>query len=219
MLTLASTRTMDASLPPRALSVGGVPPVDWRTTVPTLSSQSVSVRELRLSDARSLHAMLTTEEVARFISPPPTTVEGFERFIRWTFRQHAGGRYVCFGIVPAGRTEAVGIIQVRALDPEFGVGEWGFAIGREFWGTGVFVKAARLVLNFVFTEMPTERLEARAVTENGRGNGVLKKLGAVREALLRHSFARDAVPMDQQLWSILRGHWIVAKATWGAPVH
>ena len=30
-------------------------------------------------DAPSLLAMLTTEEVSRFISPPPTTVEGFER--------------------------------------------------------------------------------------------------------------------------------------------
>ena len=219
MLTLASTQTIDTTLAQPSLSTVGVPHADWRTTVPTLRSQSVSVRELRLSDARNLHAMLTTEEVARFISPPPTTVEGFEGFIRWTLRQRAEGQYVCFGIVPAGRTEAVGIIQVRALDQRFGVGEWGFAIGRELWGTGAFVAAARLVLDFVFTEMPTNRLEARAVVENGRGNGVLKKLGAVCEAVLRQSFARNGAPTDQRLWSILREHWISAKVTWGGPVH
>ena len=38
-------------------------------------------------DAASLFALLTTEEVARFISPPPTSVEGFEKFIAWAHRE------------------------------------------------------------------------------------------------------------------------------------
>jgi RimJ/RimL family protein N-acetyltransferase len=37
------------------------------------------LREMRASDAAPLFALLTTEEVSRFISPPPSTVEGFER--------------------------------------------------------------------------------------------------------------------------------------------
>ena len=47
----------------------------------------MTLRELRASDAPSLFAMLTTEEVTRFISPPPTTVEGFVKFIAWTIRE------------------------------------------------------------------------------------------------------------------------------------
>jgi hypothetical protein len=45
------------------------------------------MRELRREDAPTLLAMLTTEEVSRFITPPPTTVEGYERFIAWTHRE------------------------------------------------------------------------------------------------------------------------------------
>ena len=47
---------------------------DWRTGLPVLASGSVVLRDLRASDAPSLLALLTTEEVARFISPPPTSV-------------------------------------------------------------------------------------------------------------------------------------------------
>jgi len=54
---------------------------DWRSGLPVLSGKRATLRELRMSDAASLCAMLTSAEVARFISPPPTTVEGFERFI------------------------------------------------------------------------------------------------------------------------------------------
>src|SRR6202022_4157010 len=69
---------------------------DWRTGLPVLQGRGVTLRELRHSDAASLCALLTTEEVARFISPPPTTVEGFERFIAWTLRQRQAGTYICF---------------------------------------------------------------------------------------------------------------------------
>ena len=67
--------------------VGNAISTDWREGLPVLSGKRVTLRELRASDAPSLFALLTTEEVSRFISPPPTTVEGFERFIAWTIRQ------------------------------------------------------------------------------------------------------------------------------------
>ena len=152
--------------------------------------RALTLRELRTSDAPALLELLTTEEVARFISPPPTTVEGFERFIAWAQRERAAGRYICFAVVPEGMDTAIGIFQVRQLDPTFATAEWGFAIGRAFWGTGVFSSAARLVVDFAFETVGVHRLEARAAVANGRGNGALAKLGAVREAILRRSFLR-----------------------------
>ncbi|MGH9310090.1 MAG: GNAT family N-acetyltransferase, partial [Vicinamibacterales bacterium] len=121
-----------------AASRPAVTATDWRQSLPVLTGSTVMLRELRLSDAPSLLAMLSTDEVSRFISPPPTTVEGFERFIAWTHRERAAGRYVCFGVVPDGLESAIGIIQVRTLGPGFDIAEWGFAIGSAFWGTGVF---------------------------------------------------------------------------------
>ena len=107
---------------------------DWKEALPVLKAKGITLRELRVSDAASLLAMLTTEEVTRFISPPPTTLEGFERFIQWAHREREAGRYICFAIVPDGYDTAVGLFQVRQLDPMFGTAEWGFALGAAFWG-------------------------------------------------------------------------------------
>ena len=192
---------------------------DWRQKLPTLSGALATVRELRLSDAPSLLAMLTTEEVTRFISPPPTTVEGFERFIAWTHRERAAGRYVCFAVVPEGMQTAIGIFQVRQLDPTFETAEWGFALGKAFWGSGVFMKAARLLLDFAFDTAGVHRLEARAAIANGRGNGALAKLGALKEGVLRRSFLRSGEYHDQALWSIVRDDWDRARATNVTSVH
>jgi|SRR5690349_647089 len=180
---------------------------DWRGSLPLLSGANFTLRELRLDDAPSLLAMLSTDEVARFISPPPTTIAGFEAFIAWAIEQREKGNHVCFGVVPAGLTTAVGLFQLRSLEAGFGSCEWGFALGSEFWGTGLFVDGAKAVLNFGVDVLGSQRFEARAAVANGRGNGALRKIGAVQEGILRRSFLRNGQYHDQVLWSILAEDW------------
>lgn len=192
---------------------------DWRRALPALTGSMVTLRELRLTDAASLLAMLATEAVARFISPPPTTVSGFERFIAWTHRERAAGNYLCFGVVPHGMDTAVGIFQVRQLDPAFSTAEWGFAIGSSFWGTGVFIDGAKLAVSFAFEVVGAHRLEARAAVANGRGNGALRKVGAEQEGVLRKSFLRNGEHLDQNLWTILDSDWRRGKSVWGSRAH
>jgi RimJ/RimL family protein N-acetyltransferase len=189
---------------------------DWKTQLPVLQAKGITLRELRVSDASSLLALLTTEEVTRFISPPPTTVEGFERFIQWAQREREAGRYVCFAVVPAGSDTAVGLFQIRQLDPTFGTAEWGFALGSAFWGSGLFVSGAELMIDFAFDVIGVHRLEARAAVENGRGNGALRKMGAVQEGILRRSFLRHGRFLDQALWTILPEDRYRSKAVWGS---
>jgi RimJ/RimL family protein N-acetyltransferase len=180
---------------------------DWRAGLPAITASNFTLRELRLEDASTLLAMLTTEEVSRFISPPPTTVDAFERFIAWTHRERLTGNYICFGIVPQGMDHAIGLFQLRSLEPGFASCEWGFAMGSSFWGTGVFAEGARLVVNFAVDVVRVQRLEARAAVANGRGNGALRKIGAVQEGVLRRSFLRNGQYHDQVLWSILAEDW------------
>ena len=184
---------------------------NWREQLPVLSGAEVELRELRRSDAPSLFAMLTTDEVARFISPPPTTFEGFENFIAWTHRQRSAGAYACFAVTLKGYDTAIGLFQVRELEPGFVTAEWGFAIGSAFWGTGIFQASADLVLNFVFETLGVHRLEARAAIRNGRGTAALRKLGAVQEGLLRKSFLRNGEYLDQALFTILSDDWRAAR--------
>ena len=192
---------------------------NWQQALPVLSGSMVTLRELRLSDAASLLTMLGTEEVARFISPPPTTIDGFERFIAWTNRERAAGNYVCFGVVPHGMDTAVGIFQIRQLEPGFGTAEWGFAMGSAFWGTGAFMDGAKMMIDFAFDVVETHRLEARAAIANGRGNGALRKVGAMQEGILRKSFLRNGEYLDQTLWTILDEDWRRSKSVWGPRVH
>jgi len=191
----------------------------WQAGLPVLRGLRLTLRELRVTDAPSLLALLTTEEVARFISPPPTTLAEFEGFIEWAQRKRQAGTYACFAIVPQGSDTAVGVFQLRALSADFSTAEWGFALGSPYWGQGLFLEGALHVLRFAFETVGVRRLEARACVENARGNGALRKVGAVREGVLRESFCKDGRSHDQNLWTILRHRWRFTTTAISNAVH
>lgn len=177
----------------------------WQA-LPVLTSAHATLRPLRSADAPSLLAMLDAD-VQRFLPRGPATEQAFLSFIRWSRRAWRMGRHISFGIVPRDRTTAVGIFQVWALEPSFQTAEWGFALGRPYWGTGLFVECAEQVVDFAFDQLDVQRLEARAAVDNVRGNRALEKLGAVREGLLRQCFECSGERLDHVLWSILSDEW------------
>ena len=191
----------------------------WQAGLPVFQGLRMTLRELRVTDAPSLLALLTTEEVARFISPPPTTLAEFEGFIEWAHRKRQAGTYACFAVVPEGSDTAVGIFQLRALTDDFSTAEWGFALGSAYWGQGLFLEGALPVLRFAFQTVGVHRLEARACVENARGNGALRKVGAVREGVLREAFCKNGHHHDQNLWTILRHQWWSTTIATGVAVH
>jgi RimJ/RimL family protein N-acetyltransferase len=190
---------------------------DWRFELPVLADADVVLREVSRSDAPALSALLTTPEITRFISPPPATVEGFERFIAGSQRLRAAGEGACFAITLRGFDTAIGIFQVRQVKPgedEAGqvggaidTAEWGFAIGSPFWGTGVFERGARMVADFAFSQMRIRRLEARCAARNGRGGHALRKLGATPEGVLRKALLCGGEYLDQVLYTIIASEW------------
>ena len=174
---------------------------------PSMTTERVTVRGLLDSDAAALFALCAKEPVGRFLWPPPANSQRFEAFIEWARDQQLVGRQVCFAIVPPDTATPAGLIQVRQLDAHFVTAEWGFVVAENYWGTGLFIAAARLVVEFLFETIGVRRLEARSVVTNMRANGALRKLGAVNEGRLRKSFRTSDRCYDQFLWSILYEDW------------
>lgn len=188
----------------------------WRTSPPVLRAGGVVLREVRVADAPALWSLLRTPEVTRFISAPPPTIDGFERFIEGSQRLRAAGEGVCFAITLEGSDSPIGIFQVRhtaaSLTPTHPLqaietAEWGFAIGAAYWGAGVFRRGAPLLLDFAFEELGVRRLEARAAALNSRGTGALENVGAVPEGILRNALICDEGCVDQVLYTIHASEW------------
>ena len=158
------------------------------------------------------------EQVARFISPPPTSVAGFETFIRWAHRERAAGRYACFAVVPERQSAPVGMFQVRLLDADRRIAEWGFALGSAYWGHRPLPRGRDAPRALRVRRDGLRQLDARAALLNARGNGALRKVGAVMTAVLRQAFERHGERLDQALWTIHRDDWDTGVPVWRGSV-
>jgi [ribosomal protein S5]-alanine N-acetyltransferase len=184
------------------------PSVSWSDGLPTLTGKLITLRELVAADGSALLPLVTAPEVARFLSPPPQSLERFTGFIDNTLRERRAGRYAAFAIVPHDSHTPVGLVQIRQIEPGFRTAEWGIALGSEWWGRGIFQDVGEQLLTFAFETLGVHRLEARVAARNARGNGAVEKLGGVAEGLLRSSLQlADGTRLDQVLWSWLAEEW------------
>jgi RimJ/RimL family protein N-acetyltransferase len=185
---------------------------NWREELPALAARLVSLREPALRDAEALLVLLSLDDAPGFGVEEPMTLIAVQRLIERAARDRVAGVAFTYVITLNGTLTVIGLLQIKQLDPSFDAAEWACVLLPASRGTGAFLEAVRLAGSFVFGIVGARRLEARASLANGRGNGALKKLGAVQEGILRRSLPRPGGYLDQALWSMLkedwRNHWV-----------
>ena len=123
----------------------GLPPElfrDWRNMPPVLKGPGVALREVETGDAATLLALLSRDEIAQVIAPPPQSASELQTRIEAARLERSDGRGICFSVVPERRSEPVGLFRVRELERGFGSAEWEFVLAPEYSGGGLFFAAA-----------------------------------------------------------------------------
>jgi RimJ/RimL family protein N-acetyltransferase len=186
-------------------TVIGVP--TWRNALPMLSGRTVTLREPVAEDLPFLLNLLSLGDATRFGIDEPLSEVVVHEFIERASRDRANGVAAVWAITLTATRSIVGLVQLRQLDPAFEAAEWECTLAPSARGSGAFVEAARLAGSFAFGTLNTHRLEARVLLQSGRGNGAMRKLGAVQEGVLRRSVRYAGEYYDQVLWSMLKEDW------------
>jgi len=186
-------------------TVIGVPA--WRNALRMLPGRTVSLREPIADDLPFLVSLLSLGDSTRFGIDEPISELSVQDFIERAARDRGNGVAAVWVITLTTTRAVTGLMQVRQLDPMFEAAEWECTLLPSARGTGIFVDAARLAGSFAFGTLNTYRLEARVLLQSRRGQGALRKLGAVQEGVLRRSVCYGGEYFDQVLWSMLREDW------------
>jgi RimJ/RimL family protein N-acetyltransferase len=172
-----------------------------------LTTRLVTLREPTSEDLGSLVDLLSIEDASRFGIEEAIDEVAVQLLVDRAARDREAGAAFTHVVVNGSNRGAMGLVQVRALDPAFETAEWECTLAPSARGSGVFIETARLVCEFAFKTIGAHRLEARVQLQNGRANGALRKLGAVQEGILRRSAKRRGEYVDQVLWSVLKDDW------------
>jgi len=85
--------------------------------------------------------------------------------------------------------------------------ELGFELSPAYQGQGIAKEASLAVIEYGFTELSLNRIEALVLPANTASQRLLERLGFQREGLLRQYEKTRSQFDDLYMYSILRGDW------------
>lgn len=182
----------------RHISLGGE-----QTNV--IKTQRLTLRPLRMSDARDFHDYGKDPEVARYVLwDPHTSLRQTRSILRGLMLDSRIDNLHTKAIVINQDQSMVGTIGLVNQDTQNQCAEVGFSLARAQWGQGLMTEALRAYIRYLFEATTINRLEAVHDALNPASGSVMVKAGMRREGLHRGRIFYKGRYASVVLYAILR---------------
>ena len=167
-----------------------------------LKTERLSLRPLRSSDAPTLFAILGDAEAMKFWDRPAIarTATAAE-IVASQLAAMEDGHFLYWTVWRD--NDAIGSVDLSALDFTHLRGEIGFLFRRDQWGQGYGREAMRAVIDHAFGPLKLQRLEARVHAANAPAKKLIKLLGFLPEGRLSGYVLRDGNRHDVDVFGLL----------------
>lgn len=150
-----------------------------------LETPSLLLRPLELSDAEALFELNKNPEVHKYLwQTPETAIEESIKVIEYVNRQYVENNIGRFATVLKETGEFIGWTGIKFINDHVENGntnffDYGYRLAEPFWNKGYATEATQFWLDYGFTEMNIDKMNAYTHAQNGASNHILQKSGMV----------------------------------------
>lgn len=155
---------------------------------PLITTKRLLLREATIADAADMFVYLSDTEVTTPMALVPYTSANdvFNEEIAWykaVFKEGTGIRWV---ITKKDSDVVIGSCGFLNMSQEHHRAELGFELNKTYWGQGIASEAVAAVVDYGYSRLNLNRIEAIVDPSNRSSQKVLEKHGFIKEGLLRH---------------------------------
>ena len=175
--------------------------------IPVLETKRLAMRAPRLGDAKTVAALANDRRIAENVAriPHPYQKSDAESFIAGANKSN--GEAVFMVTLRDGTViGACGIVNQEETP------ELGYWLGVPYWGKGYATEAMHAVIDYAFTDLAHEALQAGSRVTNPASRRVLEKcgfqwtgVGLYRIRAINSSAPIDRFRLERGIWSALKG--------------
>lgn len=175
----------------------------------TIETPRLILRKARMDDALPMFRNWASDpEVTKFLSwPTYEHVETAYPILEMWIKEYEHPNFYQWMIELKEIGEPIGSISVVSQNDRAAKAEIGYCIGRNWWHKGITTEALRAVIDFLFTEVGMNRIEARHHPGNPHSGDVMKKCGMKYECTTRASHWSNQGIGDTAQYAILKTDW------------
>ena len=171
---------------------------------PTLETPRLRLRKMRMRDAQDLYEWSSDTEVAKYVLWEAHRDIGETRaYLRYVRSLYRRGLPASWGIELKETGKVIGTIGIMAWFPEYRSAEVGYSLGKAWWHQGYAAEALKCLMDFLFTRMDLNRVEAQCDVRNPNSARVMEKCGMRREGVLRQRVFNKGEAVDVALYAAL----------------
>jgi ribosomal-protein-alanine N-acetyltransferase len=171
----------------------------------TLYTERLTLRKMELEDADVLCQYWSDPEVTKYMNIAPfTDVSQARDMIQMINDLSLEGQANRFSIIAKETGEVIGTCGFNMIDQENGRAEIGYDLGRNHWGKGFASEAVKKLIDYGFTSLNLNRIEAKVEPENTPSIKLLNSLSFQKEGLLREYEKAKGRLIDVYMFSLLK---------------
>ena len=179
------------------------------THFPTLTTNRLQLRQLRLTDMEALFALRSDLVGMEFMGQEPhKSIEETCTLIRRLQTSYEQCESLFWCITLKGEDTIIGSCTLFAFNFDFHYAETGYNLHRDYWRQGITSEAMSAVLTYGFTELGLHRIEADVAPDNTRSKNLLLKLGFTFEGNLRQRYFFRGQFEDEYYFGLLKDEWL-----------
>lgn len=174
--------------------------------IPELTGQRIRLRRMTEEDTEAMLCCWTDRDTSTFLELPPLhSVEDAKSLILWLQHLAQEDEAIRWGIEMMDTGQLIGSCGFNfwQLTGAFR-GEFGCELSSEYWGQGYMSEAAELAMNFGYSIMGLNRIEAFVDPRNERACRWFGRNGFLREGILRDYRHTPRGYVDAVVFSRLR---------------
>ncbi len=178
--------------------------MEVKVLITELNTKRLYLRKMEVSDSSSLFQIWSDPDVTRFMNISHFTDENQAKDMITLLDELAQDhKAIRFAILEQECNEIIGSCGYNSLDFENAKAEIGYDIAKAYWGRGYASEAIQSLLDYGFSDLKLNRIEAKVEPDNVNSIKVLQKLNFTFEGTLRQSERSKGKFIDLHMYSRL----------------
>lgn len=177
-------------------------------TLNSIRTERLLIRPLVETDTADLFTIFSNPLVTEYaIGYPHETDEESQNYIRSVLDAYEQGTAAIWGITLMDDPKLIGIVGYELWFSDHHRAEIGYTLAHEHWGNGYATEALHGAVNYGFSQLKLNRIEATAQPGNTASWNVLEKVGFEREGFLKQFILSRKKYRDVYFYSIVYEDW------------
>jgi len=148
--------------------------------IPTLETDRLVLKAISLNHLHDVYEYASDPTTSKYLLwMPHKNINDTKDYLKYIELLYSKGKFYDWGIHLKSNDKMIGTVGFTTLDHIMNSGSVGYVLNTKYTGKGFASEALKTVINFGFSVLKLERLEARFIIENKASQRVLEKCGFI----------------------------------------